>query len=141
MGLPTSVLVTHLLCSEILLRAITRRKGWLDESGRVTAFAFFVDPRDPDGLSVNVQSLTDLEGWLSTTFKKSFGADTLHTGRVRDLNLEIGQTEEDLRDGSGHALILGIPSQEDDPKRAQDLATALRDISRRLDRVERKRQP
>ena len=131
------MLVTHLLCREIVLRAILK-KGWLDEQGNITATAFVRDSRrDPDGLSVNIRSLTNTEAWLST-FKKSFGADTLHSGRVRDLSLEIGQTETDIHEGNGHALIVGIPDQDDDPKRAEDLASDLQKISRPLDRTPRK---
>ena len=133
------MLVTHLLCREIVFRAVLK-SGWLDEDGRLTASAFIRDPqRDPDGLSVNMQALTDVEGWLSSAFKKSFGVDTLHAGRIRDLKLQIGQTEQDLRDGSGHAIIAGMPSLEEDPKRAEDLATELRNISCTLDRVRRKK--
>lgn len=133
------MLVTHLLCREIVLRAILTKR-WLDENQRITASAFIRDPRrDPDGLSVNMQALTDLNGWLSASFKKTFGADTLHAGKIRDLKLEIGQCREDLEDGTGHALIVGMPTTEEDPQGAEDLATELRDISRKLDRVLRKR--
>jgi len=76
----------------------------------------------------------------SAEFSKSFGADTLHTGRIRDLDLEIGQTEVDIQGRTGHALIVGVPSTEEDPKRAEDLATELTKISRTLDRVRRKRK-
>jgi hypothetical protein len=84
--------------------------------------------------------MTEVDEWLSTTFNKSFGADSLHTGRVRDLQLEIGQTEKDLRDGTGHALIIGLPSLEEDAQKAEDLATALRNISRQVDRARRKQK-
>jgi len=138
------VLVTNLLCREIVLRAI-RKRGWLDEDGRIRVDAYIWDPeRDPDGLSVNMQSMTDidkwLDEWLTVSFKKSFGADSLHTGRVRDLKLEIGQTKEDISGGRGHAVIVGLPSVEEDNKRAEDLATLLRDISRSLDRVVRSKK-
>lgn len=114
----------------------------MDESGRITPSAYVRDPlRDPDGLSVNMHGLTNVDGWLSGEFNKSFGADTLHTGRVRALGLEIGQTEKDLLDEKGHALIVGVPTVEEDEQKAEDLATALRDMSRKLDRVVRKRKP
>lgn len=133
------MLVTHLLCREIVLRAILKA-GWLDENGKITASAFIRDAkRDPDGLSVNIQALTEIEGWLSASFNKSFGADTLHSGRIRGLQLEIGQTEADLKAMAGHGLIVGLPTPEEDPKRAEDLATELRNISRMIDRRRRKK--
>lgn len=132
------MLATHLLCREIVVRAILR-KGELDEDGRIMAHAFLRDPkRDPDGLSVNLLATTVLETWLSS-FKKSYGADSLHCGRIRDLRLEVGQTAQDVASNSSHALIVGLPSNDEDPKKAEDLATELRNLARRLDRVIRRR--
>lgn len=85
-----------------------------------------------------MQAQTEIESWLSS-FSSSFGADTLHTGRIRSLRLEIGQDEHDLQEGQGHALIVGLPSPDEDPKTAEDLATALRNLSRAVDRNRRKR--
>ena len=133
------MLVTHLLCREIVLRAILKA-GWLDEDKRITATAFIWDPkRDPDGLSVNILNMTEIDGWLRSEFNNSYGVDSLHAGRIRDLHLDIGQSEEDLREHSAHALIVGIPTTEEDPKGAEDLATELRNMSRRLDRIRRKK--
>jgi hypothetical protein len=133
------VIHIHLVCQEIVLRAI-RSRQWLDEEGRITATAFIRDPnRDPDGLSVNLSSQTDISNWLSSTFNKSFGADTLHAGHIRDLGLEIGQSREDIDTAGGHALIVGMPTQDEDAKRAEDLATELRNMSRQFDRNVRKK--
>jgi hypothetical protein len=102
------VFVTHLLCPIIVLRAVLKKK-WLDDDGRITSTAFLRDPRHPDGLSVNVADLTDTNQWLSN-FTRSFGADSLHSGRVRELGLEIGQTEADIAESPpAHALITGLP--------------------------------
>jgi hypothetical protein len=133
------VIHSHLVCQEIVLRAI-RNKGWIDQDGKLNASAFIRDPlRDPDGLSVNLRSQTDLNHWLISTFNKSFGADTLHVGYVRKLELEVGQTQEDFDTQSGHALIVGIPTQDEDPKRAEDIATELVKMSRQFDRNVRQR--
>jgi hypothetical protein len=130
------VLLTHLLCPIIVLRAILKKK-WLDDDGRITSTAFLRDPKHPDGLSVNVADLTDTNQWLSN-FNRSFGADSLHSGRVRELGLEIGQTGTDLAESpQAHALITGLPLTDEDPKRAEDLATELVKRSRAVDRQKR----
>lgn len=131
---------TPLRCEEIVLRALLNR-GWFDEkTERITPDAFIRDPKkDKDGLSVNVCSKTDLEAWLRS-FNTSFGADTLHTGRVRTLGLDVGQTEQDLLEGPEHAVIAGLPFQEDDPDRAESLASELARMSRRFDRIFRKKK-
>ena len=131
------MLVLHLLCPTIVLRAILK-KGWLDDAGRITSTAFVYDPiRDPDGLSVNIAACTDVPTWLGS-FRASFGADSLHCGRIRDLDLEVGQTEEDIGNNPAHAVIAGLPSPEDDPQRAEDLATELVNLTRSVDRTRRR---
>jgi hypothetical protein len=132
------VLVTHLLCPIIVFRAILKT-AWLDENQRITANAFVHDPvRHPDGLSVNIALETNVEQWLSN-FNMSYGADTLHCGRIRHLGLEVGHTEADLRQDVSHAVIVGLPSPDEDPKLAEDLATELVKMSRALDRTRRKK--
>jgi hypothetical protein len=132
------VLVLHLLCRCIVLRAILK-PTWLDENGRITSTAFIHDPiKHPDGLSVNIAVETNLHQWL-TSFNKSFGADGLHCGWMRNLALEIGQAEGDILDGAAHAVIVGLPSPDEDPQRAEDLATELVKISRAVDRTIRKK--
>jgi hypothetical protein len=51
----------------------------------------------------------------------------------------VGQEIEDINSSQGHALITGVPFWEDDHKGAEDMASDLRDISRRLDRQRRTR--
>jgi hypothetical protein len=130
------VLATHLLCPTILLRAVLK-KGWLDSQGSITSSAFLRDPKHPDGLSVNIAGLTNTGEWLSM-FSKSFGVDSLHTGSVRAVGLEVGQTEQDLVETPpAHALITGLPLTDDNPQLAEDLATELVKLSRRVDREKR----
>jgi hypothetical protein len=132
------VLVTYLLCPCIVLRAILSKR-WLDENQRITSTAFLHDAvKHPDGFTVNIALDTDLDHWLSS-FNKSFGADSLHSGRIRDLRLEIGQTSLDLAEAPSHAVIVGLPSPDEDPKLAEDLATELVKISRTVERTVRKK--
>lgn len=136
------VLFVPLACQEIILRALLRR-GWFDEDSDtkpIKADAFILDRgRDKDGLSVVIQSRTDLEAWLSC-FSRSYGADKLHTGKVRTLGLDVGQTEEDLRYHPDHAVITGLPFTDDDPGRAESLASQLAKMSRPVDRTVRKQR-
>lgn len=132
------MLVTHLLCSCIVLRAVLSKR-WMDENERITSTAFLYDPeKHPDGLSVNIAFDTDLDQWLGN-FNKSFGADSLHSGRVRRLGLEIGQTEADLMKDRSHAVIVGLPPVDEDPQLAEDIATELVKMSRTIDRTIRKK--
>lgn len=132
------MLVTHLLCRCIVLRAILSRR-WLDSDNCITSTAFLYDrAKHADGLSVNIALDTDLDAWLGA-FNKSFGADSLHSGRIRDLRLDVGQTASDLEGDRSHAVIVGLPSPDEDPCRAEDLATELAHICRKVDRLIRKR--
>ena len=131
---------TPLRCEEIVLRALLK-KGWIDdETKRIKADAFILDPaKDHDGLSVNIQARTDIAVWLGS-FNTSYGADSLHTGRVNALGLVVGQTAADVLEHPEHAVITGIPSSEDDTARAESLASALAHICRPVERTPRKRQ-
>jgi hypothetical protein len=129
---------TPVPCPEILLRAITKA-GWIDQdTGEIDSGAYIGDPaRDLDELSVNIAQLTDTEEWLSS-FRASFGADSLHTGHVRSLGIDVVQTAEDLASRPSHALIVGVPSQEQDALAAERLASSLQHMSRAVDRKRRK---
>jgi hypothetical protein len=104
----------------------------------MSSAAFIADPdKDEDGLSVNVSARTNLEAWLGG-FNSSFGAASLHTGRVRTLGLDVIQSEIDLHEAPDHAVITGLPFQDDDPDRAEYLASQLARMSRIVDRTVRK---
>ena len=132
--------IIRIPCEEIILRAILK-SGWLDENSRITAHAFVRSSKDRDGLSVNIRSRTAVEHWLAS-FNKSFGADTLHCGRIRDLDLglDVGHAEEDLREQPDHAVVTGLPYQDEDPPRAERLASELVKISRVFDRTKRQKK-
>jgi hypothetical protein len=135
------VTVTPLPCEEIVLRALLKRNWCHEDTKRIKADAFIRDPKkDLDGLSVNIRSKTEVASWLAT-FSRSFGADTLHTGSIRDIDqeLDVGQAEEDAEAYPEHAIITGLPFSDDDPERAEILASRLVEISRTFDRTLRKR--
>ena len=108
-------------CSTIVLRAALKA-GWVDkEHGKVMPAAFFLraKPNDEDGISVGHSC--DLNSHLSQ-FNKTYGAATLHVGRIRDIGLDV------IRGGPNdpsHAVITGVPYREDDPLRAESLALQL----------------
>lgn len=133
--------VIPLPCEEIVLRALLK-KNWIHaDTARITADAFIRDPKkDSDGLSVNISSKTDVGAWLGG-FNQSFGADSLHTGRIRDIDpaLDVSQTDESTAEDPNHAVITGLPLNDDDPGRAENLASRLRDISRTIDRQRRRK--
>jgi hypothetical protein len=135
------VAATPLSCEEIVLRALLKRNWCHEDTKRIKADAFIRDPKkDLDGLSVNIRSKTEVASWLAT-FSRSFGADTLHTGSIRDIDqeLDVGQAEEDAEAYPEHAIITGLPFSDDDPERAEILASRLVAISRTFDRTLRKR--
>ena len=132
---------TPLSCEEIVLRALLKRNWCHEDTKRIKADAFIRDPKkDLDGLSVNIRSKTEVASWLAT-FSRSFGADTLHTGSIRDIDqeLDVGQAQEDAEAYPEHAIITGLPFSDDDPERAEILASRLVEISRTFDRTLRKR--
>ena len=108
----------RLPCSEIVYRAMSRRKGWIDrEAYRVLPAAFIrrPPPADESGLSVDIRSPRSCH----ETLNKCHGVVSLHVGRVRHLRLDV------VVDASPHADITGLPRQEDDPTEAEHLASLL----------------
>ena|SRR5687768_9352064 len=77
----------ELPCSAIVFRALTR-KSWIDKSTQRVLPAAFMrrpSPQDEDGLSVNIESAAS----STAPFRESFGAVSLHVGRLRDLGLHV----------------------------------------------------
>ncbi len=112
-GTPNRVASPPLSCEEIVLRALLKRNWCHEDTKRIKADAFIRDPKkDLDGLSVNIRSKTEVASWLAT-FSRSFGADTLHTGSIRDIDqeLDVGQEEKDAEAYPEHAIITGLAVQ------------------------------
>lgn len=111
-------------CEEILYRAVTRR-GWLDpDTNRVKADAFF-RRADEESLSVFIASVCTPQE-CAATFNRCFGVYSLHTGKVRTLNLDVVQDEPQ------HAGIIGLPDPQERPLEAERLAGLLAKQARRI---------
>lgn len=133
--------IAPLSCQYIVLRALLKKNWFHEDTKRIKADAFILDPKkDLDGLSVNIHSKTDVNSWVAG-FSRSFGADTLHTGRIRNIDKEIdvGQANDDTAAHPDHAIITGLPFTDDDPDRAESLASQFVEISRTLDRTARRK--
>ena len=91
----------------------------------IRAANFIRRSSDTIGLSVNnPEACTPQQ--LCATFQECYGTLTLQVGRVRGLGLEvIPDTEPDPNILCDHANITNLPFQNDNPERAEVLATAL----------------
>ena len=72
-------------------------------------------PKDEDGLSVDVKSADSCRKSL----RDCYGVVSLHTGRLRDLQLDV------VPDELSHANVTGLPRQEEDRTSAEHLASEL----------------
>lgn len=70
---------------------------------------------------------------------KPIGVYSSFSIRNLDRELSVGQTEEEALAYANHAIITGLPFSDDDPLRAEILASRLVEISRTFDRTVRKR--
>lgn len=110
-----------LACSVIVFRAF-RSKSWFDDATkRVTSAAFMRRPRDRTGISV---AFTPQE---AERYLNSYGVASLHVGRVRDIGLDV------VADRPPHAVITGLPFDEDDRREAERLAGLLARQARLVD--------
>jgi hypothetical protein len=118
---------TSLNCNEIVYRAILR-KSQLDTSKippQPTVDNFILRSGENDGLSVGIASRcspADVAG----KFSKCHGMTSLHVGFMKDLGLNIVIDPLD----ETHALILGLPNEDDPPNEAEPLARALKSHAR-----------
>ena len=121
-------------CGEVVVR-IFRNAKHRDASGGATADAFVLRSTDEGRLSVFRLKLISVQD-SKTSLRRTHGAATLHTGRVRSLvvanlaALDILPAEGEGTDLPGHAAIVNLPDPEVDPKNAERFASLLRDISR-----------
>ena len=106
----------------IVYRAILK-KAWIDpRQRRVLPMAFIrrPAPKDSDGLSVGHSC--PVREYLSR-FDKSFGAARIEVGSVRELALDVVPDPDPAE--LHHALIVGVPYQDDDLAHAEFLAAEL----------------
>jgi len=110
-------------CGEILYRLLTKA-SWLPQDGGVAAAAFY-RRSDEDGISVFIASACPLEE-ARTLLARVKGIATLHTGRIRDLGLDVVPDPEDRR----HAEIVGVPLSDEDLDGANYFADLLAEQAR-----------
>ena len=116
-GGPDSTPPIPIPCNAILYRLLTKSL-WIDPDGGVAPAAFYRRP-DEKGISVFIAAVCPLEE-AQTILNKVRGIVTLHTGRIRDLGLEVVSDPVDMR----HAEIIGAPLRDDD----EGLATYYADL-------------
>lgn len=118
-------------CSAIVYRTM-RSKHWIDRDKHVVAPAAFYRrlenglnglPKDKDGLSVDIASVCKVEE-AGANLTRRYGVVSLHTGRIRDIGLDV------VQDTPSHANITGTPYKDEDDARAEFLATLLAKQSR-----------
>lgn len=105
-----------------LYRAL--RPSWIDQdTGEIleTAFQRRNLPQDQKGVSVDLAAAFVLEDYAKTALKNCKGVASIIVGRVREIeDLDV------LQDAATHANITGLPHIEEDPKKSEDLAGALK---------------
>lgn len=97
-------------CTEIVYRIVVRRH-WLEDDGTLKAEAFLVTrPADLEsGLSVRRASHCSV-AQCKAKVRGGYGVDSLHTGHIGELGLEVWHYEPDEED---HAGIIGLPPHYD----------------------------
>jgi hypothetical protein len=110
-------------CNTIVYRAM-RNRSWINRGeGVVSPAAFVRRSSDTDGLSVNLATVCTIED-VRKKLTTCHGVISLHTGRIRDITLDIQQDSYD------HANIVGVPYQHENPVEAERLAGLLAKQSR-----------
>ena len=111
-------------CNAIIYRALLRKQWIESETERIKPNAYFLRKNKNEvGISVNIASVYSPEQ-CAARFINCYGVVSLHTGRIRDLGLDV------LQDSIYHAQIVGLPYQEDEFDRAVRLARLLANQSR-----------
>lgn len=113
-------------CSTIVYRVLLKKRWINQDTGTVEAGAYFLREKEKErGLSVNIEGRCSPQQ-CADKFDKCFGVASLHVGRIRDLDLGLdviaGETD--------HALITGLPYQNDNLAEAERIAGLLAKQSR-----------
>ena len=97
-------------CTEIVYRIVVKR-GWLGDDGALKAEAFLLTrPADHErGLSVH-RACRCSAVECKTKVRGGYGVDSLHTGHIGELGLEVWHYEPDDED---HGGIIGLPPYYD----------------------------
>ncbi len=113
-------------CSVLLYRG-ARSSNWLNpDEDQFLPIAFKLRHSEND-LSVDIMSLCSEEETMAG-LNKCHGLATLHTGRIRDLGLDV--VPDALINNPAHAKIIGLPSQDEDIAKTEFFATELARQSR-----------
>lgn len=108
-------------CHDIVLRAVLRSQNIDRENNRVLAQAFLLrtsrDGTKEETVSVSYDCSPAV---CAAGFDKCYGVASLHVGRVRNLGLDV------VPDEPHHASIVGLPHPNDDPAKAEHMASLLR---------------
>jgi hypothetical protein len=99
------------------------RRKWIDPETQQVLPAAFIrrpEPKDEDGLSVDIESPIS----CAASLRDCFGVASLHVGRIRGLGLDVEV------DSPPHANIVGVPREMEDVERMEWLASQLAKQSR-----------
>jgi len=107
---------------ETVYRAILRR-DWIDrDSNQVKPQAFLLRPaKDNDGLSVYRSKRIQLNE-IPTLFNRCYGVCELRVEDIRSLGLDVVTSPGG---NPQHALVVGLPTLDEDPEQALVLAVEL----------------
>ena len=122
-------------CEEILIRLISRR-GDILPSGEAAPQVFMLR-RNEQRLSVFRKAISDI-GVCKAELRRTYGAATLHAGRVRTgsypegIEIDVVGAEGEGTNIPGHAALTGLPDPITAYESAERVASILRDQSRRI---------
>jgi hypothetical protein len=126
-------------CHEVLYRAALNKRH-ITPDGQVQVDLFLLRPDDEGMLSVFRKELVSL-AVVKAQFNKPKAFVTLHAGRVRDAGKVLGQSVDVVPDEipqiPGHAVIIGLPDNVQEPAKAEYAASLLRDQCRLITALSR----
>jgi hypothetical protein len=119
------------LPDNVKVRRAARKPSWLDMDSDKFVFSAFLRRSGEDGLSVDVVGLRDEEE-TKHAFNPCHGLATLEVGQIRALGLQVIFVPIDdspEKRNPAHAVIIGMPSEEEDWDHAHDFAYRLAALS------------
>ena len=135
---PVTEKVVTIPCSTLVYRVLLRNK-WVDpDHNSILPDAYIprANGQDDDGLSVVLaqtrtpEELTKGAEEVASSFNRTYGVVTLHAGWVRNIDERLDIIPDYLDNQPHHALLTGIPHQDQNPAEAERLAGQLAKISR-----------
>lgn len=121
----------------VVLRTLLKRRHYDSDTNNVLPDAYIPRPgKDYDGLSVDIAtSTTEAElcaeaREITKRFNRTFGVVQLTVGETRSLDPRLDVIADPLENLPNHALLTGVPHQEQNPADAERLAGLLARISK-----------